>query len=147
VYFRGINETPMLLLNHTASAQNYFSITNNANGSRPSIIATGNSDANVTGRLMAKGTGGWDIADGAGATKIGINTTGIGFFGATPVSQRTMAAATGTATRTTFATFAGQTISASPTQAQVQAIDDHVKILSEHMKALIDDARSLGTHT
>lgn len=56
------------------------------------------------------------------------------------------AVATGTATRTTFATFAGQTISVTPTQAQVQAIDDHVKILSERLKALIDDLHQTAGH-
>lgn len=56
-------------------------------------------------------------------------------------------AATGTASRATFATFAGQTISASPTQAEVQAIDDHVKILSQRMKALIDDLKANGALT
>jgi hypothetical protein len=54
------------------------------------------------------------------------------------------AAPTGTATRTTFATFAGQDISATPTEAEVQAIDDHVKVLSERLKALIDDLTTHG---
>ncbi len=53
-------------------------------------------------------------------------------------------APTGTATRTTFATFAGQDISATPTEAEVQAIDDHVKVLSERLKALIDDLTTHG---
>lgn len=53
-------------------------------------------------------------------------------------------APTGTATRTTFATYAGQDIDASPTEAQVQAIDDHVKVLSERLKALIDDLTTHG---
>lgn len=47
-------------------------------------------------------------------------------------------AATGTADKTAFATYTSPTISASPTQAQVQAIADHVQILSQHVKALID---------
>lgn len=49
---------------------------------------------------------------------------------------------TGTLTRTTYATFAGQTISASPTQTEVQNIDDHVKILSERVAALISDLKT-----
>jgi hypothetical protein len=53
-------------------------------------------------------------------------------------------APTGTATRTTYSTFAGQTISNPPTQLQVQNIDDHVKILSQRLKALIDDLISHG---
>lgn len=56
-------------------------------------------------------------------------------------------AATGTAARSTFATFPGQSISASPTQAEVQAIDNHVKILSQRLKALIDDLKANGALT
>lgn len=51
----------------------------------------------------------------------------------------TWTAATGTAERTTFATYTSPTISASPTQAEVQAIADHVQILSRRLKALVDD--------
>lgn len=53
-------------------------------------------------------------------------------------------APTGTATRSTFATFTGQDISATPTEAEVQAIDNHVKVLSERLKALIDDLTTHG---
>lgn len=48
---------------------------------------------------------------------------------------------TGTFNRTTFASYAGQTISAVPTQAEVQAIDDAVKGLSQRLAALISDLR------
>lgn len=48
---------------------------------------------------------------------------------------------TGTFARTTFASYAGQTISASPTQAEVQAIDDAVKAVSQRLAALISDLR------
>lgn len=68
----------------------------------------------------------------------------------TPVLQSSGPAwtlATGTASRATFATFAGQVIGAAYTQAQVQAIDDHVVILSQRMKALIDDLKANGALT
>ncbi len=55
--------------------------------------------------------------------------------------------ATGTLSRATFATYAGQTISAVPTQAEVQAIDDHVKLLSQRLAALVNDLRSVGALT
>lgn len=51
-------------------------------------------------------------------------------------------AATGTADRTTFATYTAPAISASPTQAEVQAIADHLQILSRHLKAAIDDLKA-----
>jgi Tfp pilus assembly protein FimV len=54
---------------------------------------------------------------------------------------------TGTFLRTTFASYAGQTISAIPTQAEVQTIDDAVKGLSERLAALISDLRGNGVLT
>ena len=54
---------------------------------------------------------------------------------------------TGTFDRTTFATYAGQTVSNPPTQAQVQQIDDAVKLLSQHLAALISDLRANGVLT
>ena len=54
---------------------------------------------------------------------------------------------TGTFTRTTFASYAGQTVSAVPTQGEVQAIDDAVKGLSERLAALISDLRGNGVLT
>lgn len=54
---------------------------------------------------------------------------------------------TGTFTRTTFASYAGQTVSAVPTQGEVQTIDDAVKGLSERLAALISDLRGNGVLT
>jgi peptidoglycan hydrolase CwlO-like protein len=54
---------------------------------------------------------------------------------------------TGTFLRTTFASYAGQTISNPPTQAEVQTIDDAVKGLSERLAALISDLRGNGVLT
>lgn len=50
---------------------------------------------------------------------------------------------TGTAARTTFATYTAPDISASYTEAEIQALADHVEILSQRLKALLDD---LATH-
>ena len=44
-----------------------------------------------------------------------------------------------TLARTTFATYAGQVISNPPTQAEVQAIDDELVIVSQRLGALITD--------
>lgn len=54
-------------------------------------------------------------------------------------------APSGTLTRTTFAAYAGQTVSNPPTQAQVQAIDDHLKIVSERLAALVTDQITQGS--
>lgn len=48
-------------------------------------------------------------------------------------------AATGTASRATFATYTAPVISNPPTQAEVQAIADAVQVLSQRTKAVIDD--------
>lgn len=45
----------------------------------------------------------------------------------------------GTLDRTTFASFGGQTISNPPTQAEVQAIDDALVLVSQRLAALITD--------
>lgn len=56
-------------------------------------------------------------------------------------------AATGTATRTAYASYAGQTVSAVPTQAEVQAIDDAVKAMSQAVVAVITDLKANGCLT
>ena len=65
------------------------------------------------------------------------------------LKDQTMAWATptGTFTRTTFAAYAGQTVDAAYTQAEVQTIDDTVKGLSERLAALISDLRGNGVLT
>jgi len=52
------------------------------------------------------------------------------------------ASPSGTAERTTYTTYTAPTITNPPTQAEVQAIADHVQILSRRMKALLDDLRT-----
>lgn len=54
--------------------------------------------------------------------------------------------ASGTAARTTFATYAAPDISVVPTEAEVQAVADHVQILSQRLKALIDDLHQTAGH-
>lgn len=48
---------------------------------------------------------------------------------------------TGTFDRTTFASATSFTVSATPTQAEVQALATHVVVLSKHLAALISDLR------
>lgn len=57
INFRGANESPILLLQHTANSVNYVAITNSgATGTDP-IIAAAGSDTNIDLRLQGKGTG------------------------------------------------------------------------------------------
>lgn len=75
------------------------------------------------------------VADGVynGANKIiGARKTGWGV-------------PTGTLDRTALATYAGQTISNPPTQAEVQAIDEHLKKVSRVIGAMINDVHAGGS--
>lgn len=51
----------------------------------------------------------------------------------------TWSAATGTASRTTFATYTAPTISAAYVQAEVQALANALQDVSRAMKAVVDD--------
>lgn len=56
----------------------------------------------------------------------------------------TYGAPTGTLSRTTFATYTAPTISAPPTQAEVQALANAVQTLSRTLAALITDMQANG---
>lgn len=56
-------------------------------------------------------------------------------------------AATGTEARTALASYAGQTVSNPPTQVEVQALDDAVKAISQHLVALVNDLKANSTLT
>lgn len=71
------------------------------------------------------------VVRGSAGVLLGQRTTGWGV-------------PTGTLSRTALAAYAGQTVSATPTQAQVQAIDDAVKAASQHLAALINDLHASG---
>lgn len=76
-----------------------------------------------------------------------VNTKGVfSVDGAQVVSNRATGwtAPTGTAVRSTFATYAAPDISTTPTEAEVQALADHVQVLSQRLKALIDDLTTHG---
>lgn len=49
---------------------------------------------------------------------------------------------TGTLTRTTYVTYTSPSISSTPTQAEVQAISDHLQIISERQAAIISDLKT-----
>lgn len=59
-------------------------------------------------------------------------------------STETWAVPTGTFDRTTFATFAGITASAAYAPAELQAVSDEVKSLSERLAALVNDLIDKG---
>jgi hypothetical protein len=53
-------------------------------------------------------------------------------------------AATGATSKATFATWGAPAVSNPPTQAEVQALSNHVQVLSQHLKALIDAGLTSG---
>lgn len=54
---------------------------------------------------------------------------------------------TGTVSRATYATHTAQVITNPPTQAEVQAIDDHVVVLSQRIAGLVTDLKGNGALT
>lgn len=51
---------------------------------------------------------------------------------------------TGTGSKSGYTVYVSPTISNPPTQAQVQAISDHLQIISQHVKALVDAGLASG---
>ncbi|MER9494141.1 hypothetical protein NKI86_20190 [Mesorhizobium sp. M0320] len=80
---------------YVANAVNYIGISPGATGVGPNFQVFGD-DANADMSLIGKGTGGLRLRDGAANNKIQINTTGVGFFNATPVAKATVGAALST---------------------------------------------------
>jgi hypothetical protein len=97
-----------------------------AGGGGPRIEASG-SDTNIALNLRGKGSLGGNLQDSSGNAKFTWSGSGLSFYGGTAVARTSLAAATGTATRTTFDT-------ASVTLPQ----------LAERVKAMIDDFRANG---
>lgn len=56
-------------------------------------------------------------------------------------------AATGTISRAAYASYAGQTVTNPPTQAEMQALDDAVKAMSQAVVGLITDLKANGVLT
>jgi hypothetical protein len=88
------------------SGSNAVQVVNAAAGSNPMLTARG-ADTNSSLQLRGKGTGGAILLDGGSVKKIEVNSTGVGFFAATPVAKQTVSAALvtdGTATNAAMAT-------------------------------------------
>ena len=85
---------PIMLFGGQASAANYIAALNSAASGTPGFYAQG-SDANVSLIFHGKGTGGGLMRDGAGATRVQWNSTGVGFYGSTPVAKPTVTGSRG----------------------------------------------------
>jgi hypothetical protein len=101
--------------------------------------------ATLTSPLTAKGdifvrdaTKGTRQAVGADQARLvadSSKTTGLDYIAA----STGWGAASGTLSRGAYASYAGQVVSNPPTQAETQALDDAVKLLSKTVAALITD--------
>lgn len=90
----------------------------------------------TSGILSIDSTSGLDVATGGAYRMAGVRLLGPRITG--------WGAPTGTTSKSTFATYTAPTISASYTRAEVQAIADHVQVVSRALGQLILDARSHG---
>ena len=89
VQLLGTSEVPLARFTRDAAgagAVNWPRIINSRTGVNPQIIADG-SDTNLGFDIKSKGTGNVRLVDGASAVKFQINSTGIGFFGTTPIAK------------------------------------------------------------
>ena len=75
-----------LYVQNTASATDQVTITG---GIGDVAIGVRGSSANSSVSIGGKGSAGVKLRDGATGLKIQINTTGLGFFAATPVARQT----------------------------------------------------------
>lgn len=83
-------DLPSFLVTATvASTVNRIKIQGSSTGNDPLVRSSG-SDANSNTNIAGQGSGGVGLYDGALNAKLKINTTGMGFYGASPVAKQTI---------------------------------------------------------
>lgn len=111
---------------------------------RAAIVVTANDNGALfyttdTGAL-------WRVEGGAWVNKfVTVSATTAFKVGASQVlsARKTgWGSPSGTLSRSAYASYAGQTVSNPPTQGEVQALDDAVKLLSQTVAALLTDFHS-----
>jgi hypothetical protein len=126
VFCNGFNGSRVFQVVRTASATEYVAVQGATDG-KPMIKALASSGGAANRSLIVRGggTGGVDLQDGASASKIEVNTTGIGFFGVTPVARSTgWAAIAGTASKSAISNTS--TATAEQCAQMIKAIRDHL---------------------
>jgi hypothetical protein len=105
---------------------------------RMRISSDGNvSINNTTGTEQLSVTGNIQVTEPTNGFLVGVNPV-VG-------ARRTgWAAPTGTAERSTYATYSAPTFGGTPTTPQLQAVANHVQTLSRRLKAVIDDLTAHG---
>lgn len=88
------NSLTTLRLESVASQVNHWFAYGGATGNGPTLAALG-TDTNSSANIQGRGTGGVRLKDGAGANKVEVNTTGIGFHATAPVAKPTVTGSRG----------------------------------------------------
>lgn len=76
------------------TAANFIEVRSSNAAGRPSLVAQG-ADTDIDLAILGKGSGGVRLRDGAGAERVWINTTGIGFFGTSPIGKQVVSGGRG----------------------------------------------------
>lgn len=92
--FVGVNLKNTLVLSHGANAVNYVAIFSLPTLTAPQIRAIGD-DADVDLALLPQAAGTIHLRGGDDSIKIGVNSTGIGFFATAPIAKETVTGAKG----------------------------------------------------
>lgn len=109
-YTNGSSFNKQVEIGHVATPTSFISLKGAAATGHP-IIQPGGTETNPSMIVQGKGTGGVMLKEGGGATKIQVNSAGIGFFAAAPVAQQSVGAALstgGSETNTNLATRINQ---------------------------------------
>jgi len=85
-------EVTQVEVRHTAGATDHVTLTG---GAGDVVIGVAGTSTNSSISMSGKGTGGGKMRDGASATKIQWNTTGIGFNASTPIAKPTISGSRG----------------------------------------------------
>ena len=119
-----------LTVNGVASAINGVNILSAATGNPARIYPFG--ETNVSLRIAGKGTGSVALTNGQDAVRVEANSTGLGFFGATPVAQQAQQLALA-------ATVAGDM--PGPTAAEITT---RLNLIEDRLNAVSTVLRNLG---
>lgn len=111
------------------------------------ITAQNAADQAAADAASAQGTANQGVGDAAAAQATADSALALATTAVQQDVGPAWADATGTASRTAYASYVAPTISVAPTQAEVQGIANAVQDLSRHFVAFVNDAKVNGVLT